>query len=142
MVSRSVSRWFPRMCFGLVLALALGFVAVSFAHPAAADDPAAPTVVISNFAFDAATITIPAGTTLTWTNNDRTEHSATSNDGLWDSAKIVPGASYSYTFMTPGTYAYYCKYHTFMKGIVVVTDSTAPVAVSPDNGVPAATAAL
>ncbi len=138
MTRQYVTRWFPRMFCGV----ALGFVAVSFAHPAAADDPAAPAVAITNFAFDAQTITISVGATLTWTNNDRTEHSATSNDGVWDSGKIVPGASYSYTFTTPGTYDYYCKYHTFMKGTVLVIDNATPIVATPDSGAPAATVVI
>jgi len=128
MISRLVPRWFPRFVFGALFALLLGIIGISFAHPTAADGPM---VSIQGYAFNDATITVPVGTTLTWTNNDTTEHSATSVDSLWDSGKIVPGASFSATFTAPGTYAYYCKYHVFMKAIVIVTDGSASV---PDVG--------
>jgi len=128
MVSRLVPRWFPRLVLGALFALLLGLIGISFAHPTAADGPM---VSIQGYAFNDATITVPVGTTLTWTNNDNTEHSTTSADDVWDSGKIVPGASFSTTFMAPGTYAYYCKYHVFMKGTVIVTDGSASV---PDAG--------
>lgn len=136
MSTPSRSRPLLRVISGVFFALLLGVIGMSFAHPAAADDAASPTVAIKDYAFGPATLTVPVGTTLTWTNNDTTEHSTTSVDGLWDSQKIVPGASYSVTFTTPGTYAYYCKYHIFMKGVVTVADdgTTVPTAADTDGG--------
>lgn len=70
--------------------------------------------------FAPATLTVPVGTTVTWTNNDVTAHTTTSDNGVWDSGTLNPGASYSFTFMTKGTFGYHCTIHSFMKGTVVV----------------------
>ena len=63
-------------------------------------------------------ITVTAGTTVTWTNNDTTAHTAT-GDGF-DSGVIGAGASYQFTFQNRGTFAYHCSFHPGMVGSVVV----------------------
>jgi plastocyanin len=80
------------------------------------------TVLMSGMAFSPATITVSAGTTVTWKNNDGYAHTATSDTGVWDSGNIVGGASASYKFTTAGTYPYNCTYHVAMgmKGTVIV----------------------
>jgi plastocyanin len=78
-------------------------------------------VSIEGFAFVAPTLEITAGTTVTWTNNDTTAHTATASDGSFDTGNIDVGASASVTFDTPGTYAYVCTYHPNMTGTIVVT---------------------
>lgn len=78
-------------------------------------------VTISNFAFQPASLQIAAGTTVTWTNSDSTAHTATSDDGVFDSGALAPGASFTQTFTTPGTYAYHCQIHPFMKATIVVS---------------------
>ncbi len=67
-------------------------------------------------------LTIPVGTMVTWTNNDSVAHTATSDTGVFDSGPIPPGGSYSYTFMTPGTFPYHCAIHgaASMSGTVQV----------------------
>jgi plastocyanin len=77
-------------------------------------------VVIADFNFTPATITIHAGDTLTWTNNGPTAHTATAQDGSFDTGILTKGQTASHTFSSPGTFAYYCKLHPFMKGTVVV----------------------
>jgi len=71
--------------------------------------------------YSPANYTVKAGTTVTWVNNDDATHSVTSTGGLFDSGPLPPGASFSYTFTRPGTYAYACTYHPWMTGIIVVT---------------------
>lgn len=78
-------------------------------------------VTIQNFAFHPAHITVKAGTKVTWTNNDEIPHSATSDDGVWDTGLLAQGKSGSYTFTKPGTYSYHCTPHPYMKGTVTVT---------------------
>jgi plastocyanin len=76
---------------------------------------------IAGFKFDPATLEVTVGTTVTWTNNDSTAHTVTADDGSFQSGKIDPGASWSYTFDTAGTFAYHCEYHSGMTGTVTVS---------------------
>jgi plastocyanin len=76
---------------------------------------------IANFAFDPPTLSIPAGTTVTWTNQDSAPHTATDTGGAFQSGKLDQGQSYSFTFDTPGTYNYHCEYHANMTATITVT---------------------
>jgi plastocyanin len=77
---------------------------------------------MSGMAFSPATITVSAGTTVTWKNNDGYAHTATGDAGTWNTGNIGGGASGSHTFTTAGTYPYHCTYHSAMgmKGTVIV----------------------
>lgn len=94
---------------------------------------AATSVSIMNFSFQPATATVPAGSTVTWVNQDSTMHSVTSDTGAFDSGNglcppancLAQGATFSHQFSTPGTYKYHCNVHTYMQGTVVVTGATA-----------------
>lgn len=82
-------------------------------------------VKIENFAFTPEAIKVKTGTKVTWTNQDGVGHTVTSEDGgdkIMDSKLLDKGDSYSVTFTKAGTFPYYCKPHTYMKGTVVVTD--------------------
>ncbi len=65
-------------------------------------------------------LTVTAGTMVTWTNNDSIAHTATSDNGVFDSGTIAAGGKYSYTFNTKGTFSYHCTFHSGMVGQVVV----------------------
>jgi plastocyanin len=91
-------------------------VASSEAAPAAIGSA----VSIANFSFQPATITVPVGTTVTWTNNDSANHTVTADDGSFQSESLGSGATFSQTFATAGTFAYHCAIHSSMKGTVVV----------------------
>ena len=86
------------------------------------DQPsAANTVVkIDNFVFGPQTVTVPAGTTVTWTNSDDIPHTAVSTDGVFKSKVMDTDEKFSYTFTKTGTYPYYCSIHPKMTGTVVV----------------------
>lgn len=75
-------------------------------------------VSIANFAFDPAQITVAAGSTVAWTNNDSVPHTVTAQDGAFDSGILDPGASFSWTFAQPGSFAYLCQLHPQMQGSV------------------------
>lgn len=75
---------------------------------------------ISGFVFSPASLTVPVGTKVTWTNKDAATHTATSNTGIFDSGDLTQGKSFSFTFTTAGTYPYVCIYHTNMIGTIVV----------------------
>jgi plastocyanin len=77
-------------------------------------------VKIDNFVFGPQTITVPAGTTVTWTNGDDIPHTAVSTDGVFKSKVLDTDEKFSYTFARAGTYSYYCTIHPKMTGQVVV----------------------
>ncbi len=66
------------------------------------------------------TITITAGSQVTWTNAGSLQHTATADDGSFDSGLVDKGASWSLTFNKPGTYTYHCTPHPWMKATIVV----------------------
>jgi amicyanin len=78
-------------------------------------------VVIHNFTFTPQTLTVKAGTTVTWTNKDDIPHGIASANNVFARSKALDtDDSYSFTFATPGTYAYFCCVHPYMKGTIVV----------------------
>jgi plastocyanin len=82
---------------------------------------AAKTVKMVNFAFQPATISIQRGTKVVWRNTSTTNHTSTSDTGVWDSGIVAPGASFSRVFRARGTFKYHCSIHpTVMKGTVKV----------------------
>lgn len=88
--------------------------------PLPSGSPLPNTIFIKSFAFSPSTDTITHGTTITWTNNDATPHTATSNTGAWDTGSISSGGSKTATFNTVGTYPYHCAIHPSMMGTIVV----------------------
>jgi plastocyanin len=78
-------------------------------------------VEIKGFAFNPPMIEVSAGTTVTWTNQDTAPHTATADDGSFDTGRLNQGQSGTFTFDHPGTYTYICTFHPNMKGTVVVT---------------------
>lgn len=81
-------------------------------------------VEIRGFDFTPARLEVTAGTTIVWTNGDQVVHTATADDGSWDSGAIEPGATWSHSFNRPGTYPYHCTPHPFMRGVVIVREGT------------------
>jgi len=77
-------------------------------------------VTIQNFSFGPATLEVPVGTTVTWTNKDSTNHTATADDGSFDSKAISTGQTFTQTFTTAGTFTYHCSIHTTMTGTITV----------------------
>ena len=86
------------------------------------DQPSAANVAvkIDNFVFGPQAITIPVGTTVTWTNSDDIPHTAVSTDGVFKSKVMDTDEKFSFTFTKAGTYSYYCSIHPKMTGQVVV----------------------
>ena len=77
-------------------------------------------VSIKNFAFSTTSLSVTAGTTVTWTNNDAAAHTVTADDGSFDSGNIAPGHSFAHTFSNMGTINYHCAIHPMMKAAVIV----------------------
>lgn len=78
-------------------------------------------VAISGFAFDPPTLTIRAGTAVTWTNRDEEPHTGSSTDGRIDSPALDGDDRFSLAFTEPGSYACFCRLHPHMTGRVIVT---------------------
>jgi plastocyanin len=106
------------------LSIAFTFITVFISSLAAAPPTtqATASVKIENFAFLPKTLEITTGTTVTWQNADDVPHTATSKGDppLFDSGALDTDEHFSFTFTRPGTYAYYCKVHTHMTGLIVV----------------------
>lgn len=87
-------------------------------------------IEINLFNFSEKEITVPAGTTVTWINNDGTQHSVTSGtpddnpdgDGTFDSDFFEEGETFSMVFDKPGEYHYFCRRHSHMQAVVIVTE--------------------
>jgi plastocyanin len=81
-------------------------------------------VSISNFSFQPQSLQVTVGTTITWTNNDTTSHTVTSDTGVFDSGTLAPGSTFKFTFTQAGTFAYHCNIHSTMKGTITVVAAT------------------
>jgi len=79
-------------------------------------------VKIDNFTFEPRELVIPVGTTVTWQNADDVPHTATGNgeNPAFDSGPLDTDDKFSFTFSKPGTFAYYCKVHPHMTGVITV----------------------
>lgn len=87
-------------------------------------------VSIVNFSFSPSPLTIQVGDSVTWTNNDQFDHTATSDTSAWDSGSLAAQGVYSFTFTAAGTYAYHCEIHTAMQGTIIVEQASATTPVS------------
>jgi hemoglobin len=83
--------------------------------------PGGVTVDIRNFAFNPSSVTVPVGSTVTWTNSDTTAHTATAqgSGGGFDTNVIQPGQSRTVAFLGGGTISYMCSIHSNMRGTVI-----------------------
>jgi amicyanin len=113
-----------------LLAAALGAatatILAAVVIPTSAQNAApASAVSIDNFTFTPASLTVKAGTTVTWTNRDDIPHGiASSNNAFKKSKAMDTDDAYSFTFTTPGTYQYFCYIHPHMVGTIVVEAAT------------------
>lgn len=110
----------------------LGLARISFQsvnHPIAITDlplePDTPAangrdVVLDNFSFSPATMEVPVGTTITWTNHDDIPHTVVSTEQKFKSRVLDTDERFSYRFDAPGTYPYFCSIHPKMTGRIVV----------------------
>ena len=88
------------------------------AAPAA---PAVSEVAISGFAFQPPALNVPAGTEVTWRNDDPADHTVTGEAGGFGSDTLGRGGTYSQRFDSPGRFAYICAIHPSMRGTIEVT---------------------
>jgi plastocyanin len=102
--------------------LACLLVAVALCSSAVRAEDA--TAKIDNFTFVPARLTVKAGTTVTWRNEDDIPHTVTSVAQRFKSRALDTDDTFSFTFTEPGTYDYFCSLHPRM---------TATIVVEPDN---------
>src|SRR5215218_10058038 len=134
---RLPARW-PVTLLTVMIAVIVGSGAfLSRVGPIAARQAAPVEVQVIDFAFEPGTITVPAGTTVTWTNTGSRPHTVTADDGSFDSGRLDPGEQFSQTFDQPGTFAYHCGFHPEMQGSIVVTEPQQQTDAS-DEATPAA----
>ena len=118
----------PRPSRGAVLlgAVALGLLLLAGLTQVLAGETlvktaaSAATVQIDNFAFTPATLTITAGTTVTWKNEDDSPHRIGGKGGTFASPALDTDGTFSRTFATPGEYSYICTIHPYMVGKIIV----------------------
>jgi plastocyanin len=112
---------FIRRLGPLLFALALASQTLAQnAAPATASAGAPGVVIARDFMFAPLTVTIAAGTTVTWTNRDDEPHTVVSDSGLFRSGALDTNESFSFKFDRPGIYHYACSIHPRMVGTIVV----------------------
>jgi amicyanin len=114
---------------GALIAAALGAASAplvaAIVLPVWAQNIPAAAVSIDNFTFNPPSLTVKAGTTVTWTNKDDIPHGIASSGNAFTRSKALDtNDSFSFTFTTPGTYQYFCYIHPHMVGTIVVEAAT------------------
>ncbi len=110
------SRWILCVAASMVLALA-GLPAI---EKTIAAGPPTVDVKIDNFSFTPPTLTVKAGTQITWTNADDIPHTVVSDDQAFKSKVLDTEEKFTFTASKPGTYPYFCSIHPKMTGKLVV----------------------
>jgi plastocyanin len=95
---------------------------------------------ISGNAFSPGTITATVGDTVTWANADARSHTATADDGTWDTGTIAGNSTGSITASAVGTFPYHCRIHPDMKATLIV--KAAATATAPPTDAAASRGAL
>lgn len=81
-------------------------------------------ISIIDFQFVPQVDTAVAGDTVRWTNNGSFPHTSTSDSSGWNSGTLNSGQSFSFEFLSTGSYPYHCAIHTSMTGIIVILSNT------------------
>ena len=91
--------------------------------PVGQDVPGATLVIVRDFSFTPATVTVPAGSAVVWLNCDAPGapgHTSTGDQGGWNSPILATGEAFVHRFDQAGTFAYHCEPHPFMTGTVII----------------------
>jgi amicyanin len=112
----------PLSSFVTIILLTISLIAAPHAQeqPAGNASALSAAVLIGNFTFTPAEITVAPGTTVTWTNGDDIPHTVTATNKAFRSKAMDTDQRYSFTFTVPGTYDYFCSLHPQMQGKVIV----------------------
>ena len=110
-----ISPWLARVLFAAsMLAWTCGIAT------AGTPSSAGVKVSIANFAFVPQEITIAPGDAVTWSNDDGSPHAIAFKDGSDGTKSLFPGETFVRVFVQPGSYDYFCSFHNFMTGRVIV----------------------
>jgi plastocyanin len=112
--------WVAGLATPVVIAMLLLFAGSPSVTASNQPSAANAAVKIDNFVFGPQTLTVPVGTTVTWTNSDDIPHTSVSTEGVFKSKVLDTDEKFSYKFDKAGTYPYYCTIHPKMTGTVVV----------------------
>jgi plastocyanin len=102
--------------------IAAALLAATAGSPA--PSPSGPTVHIRNETFIPATLTVNAGQSVTFVNDDDDAHTATADDNAWDSEGLNQGQQWSHVFSSAGKVSYHCTVHPTMHGTIVVRSAS------------------
>ena len=102
------------------LAAACALWGATSTDAAAAAAAEAPQIIIKNFMFSPAALTVPVGATVTWRNQDGEPHTVTSDAGLFRSSALDTNETFSFRFEKPGVYHFLCSIHPYMVGTITV----------------------
>jgi plastocyanin len=124
----------PRWLLLAALGIMAGFVAIGSPSPAPAAEGARVSMVdnepdLTNWHYDPAEVTVPAGSPVVWVNRGKEEHTVTSDPNSpekFDSGYKKRGATWQRVFSRPGRFGYFCAPHPWMKGTVVVVAAATP----------------
>ena len=106
--------------FCVAVSMVLALAALPTVEMSLAATPPAVEVKIDNFSFTPPTLTVKAGTQITWTNADDFPHTVVSDDQRFKSKVLDTDEKFTFTASQPGTYSYFCSIHPKMTGKVVV----------------------
>lgn len=110
---------------GLALLSGLALVLAGCDDDAPDGTPSEAAVTVAGFEFEPSSLTVPAGSTVTWDNEDTVAHTATAGspgdpEGTFDERLDGSGGTATVTFDEPGTFAYFCSFHPQMVAEIVV----------------------
>jgi plastocyanin len=91
-----------------------------FRGPSMAQTADSTRIVVRNFMFQPTSVTVKAGSTVTWTNMDEEPHTVVSSSGLFRSSALDTKDSFSFRFDKAGTYSFVCSIHPQMVGTIIV----------------------
>jgi plastocyanin len=115
---KTLNNWSDKQVF-----MAVSFISIFFLFSSCSSNSAPPAneVFIQGMAFSPATLTVSVGTTVKWTNKDAIAHTVTSDTGtVLNSGNVAANGTFSFMFMTAGTYLYHCSIHPSMTAKIVV----------------------
>ncbi|HKV49146.1 MAG TPA: cupredoxin family copper-binding protein [Candidatus Acidoferrales bacterium] len=116
-----------RISIASIIVFTLGVIVLAGTHSSAGEsDKKANTyqIAIQDFSFHPATLTVPMGTRVTWTNKDEEPHTVFSSDSVFKSKALDTDDNFSFTFSKPGTYEYFCSVHPKMVAKIIVEASS------------------
>ena len=119
-MTRNKNVWVAGAAVPVLIAMLLLFAGSPSVKASEQPSAANAAVKIDNFVFGPQTLTVPVGTTVTWTNSDDIPHTSVSTEGVFKSKVLDTDEKFSYTFTKAGTYSYFCSIHPKMTGQVVV----------------------